>query len=160
MKKIYLFIRDCAVCASAKHLYVCGGRSSDGSDLNHVERYDLALDTWETLAPLNTARRNAAAVLFQGNIYVIGGSSKGVSLSSVRFSLFFLSYQILLRSNIILLYRLKCVQVERYSPGVKRWVIVDSLHYSCASLAATTLNDRLYVCGGGSVEVFDPRVKK
>lgn len=56
------------------YMYVVGGRvlSSD-ANLPDLERYDPATDTWETLAPMPTARGGLAAVYTEGWLVAIGG---------------------------------------------------------------------------------------
>ncbi|WP_108664562.1 protein kinase domain-containing protein [Euzebya rosea] len=56
------------------YMYVVGGRvlSSD-ANLPDLERYDPATDTWETLAPMPTARGGLAAVYADGWVVAIGG---------------------------------------------------------------------------------------
>lgn len=50
-----------------------GGRGTQNVDA--VERYDPATDTWAALAPLPTARSGLTASLLDGGIHVIGGES-------------------------------------------------------------------------------------
>ena len=62
-------------------IYAIGGRTSGGgpcSDvgpgvLTTVERYDIATDTWTTVAPLLAPRQDLAATAVGGKIYVFGG---------------------------------------------------------------------------------------
>jgi hypothetical protein len=59
-------------------IYAIGGRLNGGGpcsgrEVDSVERYDIASDTWVTLAPLPRARSDAAAAAVNGKIYVFGG---------------------------------------------------------------------------------------
>ena len=51
-----------------------GGRN-DTSLLADVERYDLTLCTWSTVAPLPKPLRCTTAVSHRGSLYVFGGES-------------------------------------------------------------------------------------
>eukprot|EP00312_Isochrysidales_sp_CCMP1244_P040906 CAMPEP_0202765160 /NCGR_PEP_ID=MMETSP1388-20130828/27584_1 /ASSEMBLY_ACC=CAM_ASM_000864 /TAXON_ID=37098 /ORGANISM="Isochrysis sp, Strain CCMP1244" /LENGTH=58 /DNA_ID=CAMNT_0049433703 /DNA_START=1 /DNA_END=175 /DNA_ORIENTATION=+ len=50
-------------------LYAVGGYDDDSS----VERYDLATNAWEAVAPLPSARINHAMAALDGKLYAIGG---------------------------------------------------------------------------------------
>lgn len=66
------------VAAPNGKIYAIGGSSSITTvvPLSTVEEYDPDTDTWTTVANgLNTARSRAAAVVMNGNIYVVGGST-------------------------------------------------------------------------------------
>lgn len=70
-----------AVAVVGNAIYAIGGRSSGGgpcSDfgagvLATVERYDIATDTWTSVAPLLSPRQDLAAARVGGKIYVFGG---------------------------------------------------------------------------------------
>jgi len=55
-------------------IYITGGMS-DPSQVatNSVEYFDVATNTWQEVAPLNTPRHSHAAVVFNGVLFVIGG---------------------------------------------------------------------------------------
>ena len=44
-------------------LYAVGGQDAGFNALSSVERYDPALDAWEVVVPIATARRASIAVL-------------------------------------------------------------------------------------------------
>jgi len=52
-----------------------------GTVVNTVEAYDLLTNVWTTLAPMLSPRYRFAAVLYQGLIYAIGGST-GVTVTN------------------------------------------------------------------------------
>ena len=60
-----------SVCVLGTHIYCIGG--DNGQDLSVVERYDTESGVWSTLAPMPTARCDAAAFVLEGKIYVSGG---------------------------------------------------------------------------------------
>lgn len=53
-------------------LFAIGGQDVYGA-LDTVERYDIAQNAWEAVAPLQTARAGAVAAYIDGAIYVVGG---------------------------------------------------------------------------------------
>lgn len=57
-------------------VYAIGGTTGTG-DLNTVEAYDPAADTWATLTSLPGGRSDAGVVVADGRIVVVGGSSAG-----------------------------------------------------------------------------------
>lgn len=65
-------------------IYAIGGRTSGspcaGSPLATVERYDVATDTWSTVASLPSARSDLAAVAHGGKIYAFGGCTDFVTV--------------------------------------------------------------------------------
>ena len=58
-------------CALANKLYAVGGY--DGGNLSSVEWYDPALDAWEAVAPMATARCHLAVAVLDGKLYAVGG---------------------------------------------------------------------------------------
>lgn len=62
-------------------IYVMGGRTASapggGGELATVERYDIATDTWSTVASLPSARSDFTAIAHGGKIYVFGGFAPG-----------------------------------------------------------------------------------
>ena len=65
---------EMAVVASGNKIYVIGGYNSEGcSDV--LEVYDIIDNEWSQGESMSVARRGAAAVVFDGNIYVIGGKN-------------------------------------------------------------------------------------
>jgi N-acetylneuraminic acid mutarotase len=69
--------RGLAVAAVGNALYAIGGSTGaapcEGTPLGTVERYDIATDTWTTVASLPSPRSDLAAVARGGKIYVFGG---------------------------------------------------------------------------------------
>jgi N-acetylneuraminic acid mutarotase len=58
---------------SVRHRWQYGTSPCGGTPLATVERYDIATDTWSTVAPLPSPRSDLAAVARGGKIYVFGG---------------------------------------------------------------------------------------
>ena len=64
--------------------YAVGGLSDGVGRLSSVERYDPAMNAWEAVAPMATARDYHAVAMLDGKLYAVGGRSNGASLSSVE----------------------------------------------------------------------------
>jgi len=77
-----------AVARVDEAIYAIGGRTSPGGpctggELATVERFDIASDTWTTVAPLPSARSDLAAKTKGDKIYVFAGCAGGASLGNV-----------------------------------------------------------------------------
>lgn len=66
-----------AVVAAGDFLYIIGGSNSDGTRLDTVERVNLRTGQASQWTKLKVARRHHRAVVTEGKIYVIGGTSGG-----------------------------------------------------------------------------------
>jgi hypothetical protein len=67
------------------HLYAIGGVDANGHELNTVEIYDFAKDSWSEGAVMPTARGYLAVVAGEdGKIYAIGGLADGSPVSTVE----------------------------------------------------------------------------
>jgi N-acetylneuraminic acid mutarotase len=57
------------------YIYVLGGKTTNGTVLNTVERFDPSSNTWDNsiVAPFDKSRYNAAAVVMNNSIYLVGG---------------------------------------------------------------------------------------
>jgi N-acetylneuraminic acid mutarotase len=60
-----------AVVNNAQHVLTIGGCNT--SDLALVESYDVATNSWATLAPMPTARQGAAVAVVGGRVWTMGG---------------------------------------------------------------------------------------
>jgi N-acetylneuraminic acid mutarotase len=59
-------------------IHVIGGRTAEGTDLvNLHDVYDPKTDSWQSAAPLPTARSGGAVVYYHGLILYVGGECKG-----------------------------------------------------------------------------------
>jgi len=64
----------CVCVCVYRSLYAVGGHN-DVTYLDDVERYDLTLCTWLSVAPLPKPLRCTTAVSYRGKLYVFGGES-------------------------------------------------------------------------------------
>lgn len=119
-------------------LYAIGGRGG----MTNMECYDVATDTWATLASMPTGRCAAAAAVVGNAIYVIGGRSTGGGPGS----------------------GIELVVVERYDIASDSWVTVAPLAIPRSDMAVVSHAGKIYVFGGfstgytivGNVDVYDP----
>jgi N-acetylneuraminic acid mutarotase len=126
-------------------IYAIGGYNNsfdpNHPELNVVERYDPATNTWSTLPAMPTARYGLAATAgLDGWIYVIGGCSSTARKGALR-------------------------TVEAYDPVRNTWHRRASMNTPRCVLSAATGSDGLiYAWGGGtsrgddwtSAEAYDP----
>jgi N-acetylneuraminic acid mutarotase len=108
------------------NIYVIGGSQVEHQGLNIVQAYDTQQDTWETnIAPLNSARTNAAAVSLNGEIYVFGGRDHNQLIAAV----------------------------ERYDPVANQWSTISQLPTLREGLAAVVVDSLIWLIGGASFQV-------
>ena len=102
-------------------LFVIGGSQSN-SRLATVEVYDPATDSWTKRADMPTARKNTAAAVVNGIIYVFGGT-KFIECACLT-------------------------ATEAYDPKTDLWTTKQAMPTSRYGLAAVPLNGKIYVIGG------------
>ncbi|KAL4617321.1 kelch-like protein 8-like [Arapaima gigas] len=131
-------MRGIALAALGGPIYAIGGLD-DNSCFNDVERYDIGLDRWSTVAPMNMPRGGVGSVALGSHVYAVGGNDGVASLSSV----------------------------ERFDPHLNKWAEVNEMGQRRAGNGVSELNGCLYVVGGfddnsplSSVERFDPRLDR
>jgi hypothetical protein len=76
-----------AVFNRTNYIYIFGGLTNPaaGSEISSVLRYSVSGNSWTSLAPLPVAVAGSAATLGpDGNIYVVGGTSGGISTNVVQ----------------------------------------------------------------------------
>lgn len=107
-------------------IYVIGGRTTGGGpgsglELAVVERYDIAGDTWTTVASLPGPRSDMAVVSHGGKIYVFGGYTTGGTMVS---------------------------DVDMYNPVKDTWTSLTPMGNPRASLMAGKVGNYAYLIGG------------
>jgi len=119
-----------AVAVSGK-IYVIGGFSSTFSNatssfLSTIQAYDIARNSWSTLAPMPTPRDHVVAGVCGNDIFVIGGAT----------SPFFTATSV----------------VEAYQIGSNKWVTgIAPMPTPRWEMAAAQIGNTLYVVGGGGL---------
>lgn len=71
-----------AVVADGDFLYIIGGSNTDGVRLDSIERFDIRTGRAERWGKLRIPRRHHGAVLVDGRIHVLGGTSGMASASN------------------------------------------------------------------------------
>jgi hypothetical protein len=113
-----------AVATPDGRVYAIGGSAASGQALTTVERYSPGTDTWTRVASLHTPRAALAAALGpDGRIYAIGGANG--------------EHQLHLLAT-----------VEAYDPATDRWQPAPPLPRPLESLAAATVDGRVFAVGG------------
>jgi len=111
-----------------------------------AECFNLSTKKWTCLPPMKTARKGAAAVEFNEELYVIGGT-KALPVD-------FTNAAELLRSSVID----ELVSVEKYNPHRAIWTEVANLKHGRMNHCAAVCNKQIYVVGGFTevIEAYDP----
>jgi N-acetylneuraminic acid mutarotase len=112
-------------------IYVIGGRvggafiSAGSSNVDVVEEYDPATDTWGSVrARMPSARSAMASGVHGGRIYVTGGEGQ----------------------NAQMMYTFRAL--EAYDPAANSWTILPSLPVSRHGLAGAVVGNRLHMVSG------------
>jgi len=112
---------------SEAFVYVCGGLDAGGASLSTVERYDVQARTWESVAPMPSARHSAASATdADGRLYVFGGQNGASRAGGAS----------ILQS------------VLRYDPSQNVWEELPELLHARHSAGAAFVRGHLYVVGG------------
>ncbi|MCW4045933.1 MAG: hypothetical protein NWE94_10530 [Candidatus Bathyarchaeota archaeon] len=127
-------------------IYAIGGTTVSTSNayrggfVGTNEEYDPATDTWTYRKPMPTPRAYFAIAAYGNKIYCIGGTV-GVSFDErTRFY----SY---IESDVN----------EVYDTVTDTWETKKTLPYAQMELQATVVNGKIYVVGGASTYVYDPK---
>ncbi len=111
-------------------VYVIGGRVAAafigvGSNVDVVEEYDPATDSWGAVrARMPTARSAIASGTFAGKIYVTGGEGQtGQYMMTFR-------------------------ALEAYDPAANRWTVLPNMPVSRHGLAGAVVGNRLHMVSG------------
>ena len=121
-------------------LYAVGGHDNDDGYLSSVERYDPALDAWESVASMSTARDFHGVAVLDSKLYAVGGY-KTYAVTGGDNNVSHLS------------------SVERYDPGTDAWEAVAPLTLARFGAGVAASKGKLYAVGGyglSSVERYDP----
>src|SRR5262249_17884503 len=119
-----------AVAAVGDKIYAIGGRigsafiSRGSNNIDLVEAYDPAADTWTAVERMPTARSAIGAGVYKGHILVPGGE-----VQDRRFLAAFKA-------------------VEMYDPATNRWQILPSMPHPRHGLAVGVVGDRFYTVSG------------
>ena len=135
-----------------RKIYAIGGWSTanEQSQLETVEVYDPATDTWAKAQSMNHARCSAAISVVHGEIYAMGGigwpnrDQSGQYLSNVYLS-----------------------SVEVFNPKTNQWHEKTEMSVPKADHSTSVINGKIYVMGGylkegkkyktlSTIEIYDP----
>uniref|UniRef100_A0A8C5DEW5 Reverse transcriptase domain-containing protein n=1 Tax=Gouania willdenowi TaxID=441366 RepID=A0A8C5DEW5_GOUWI len=111
--------RDASCTTLNNKIYICGGRSN--RVLNTAEYYNPDTNQWTLITPMGTLRCGLGVVL-KGYIYAMGGC-RDDDVTSLR-------------------------TAERYQPNINQWTFIASMNEERFSASCTTLNNKIYICGG------------
>jgi len=160
----------------AGRIYVCGGSSGKSwrkeKPSNELIVFDTVTQTWTKKRPMKYGRRECAAAVLNGQLYVVGGNDcddispaverycpetdqwKKVSrIPTPRKSLEMVSLDGYLYA--IGGYRTENV-VERYDPQTDQWSRMADTKNGYTYFGSAVLNGRIYVVGENTCEVYSP----
>uniref|UniRef100_A0A8C5GSK5 Kelch like family member 10 n=1 Tax=Gouania willdenowi TaxID=441366 RepID=A0A8C5GSK5_GOUWI len=94
-----------------------------------VWRFNLVTHTWQEMSPMQESRYLMSVAVLKGYIYAMGGyrNDDGTSLRTA----------------------------ERYQPNINQWTFIASMNEERIRASCTTLNNKIYICGGRSNEVLN-----
>jgi N-acetylneuraminic acid mutarotase len=108
--------------------------------LDVVEKYNPALDTWEICACMHEKRLGMGVAVYDGCIYVMGGSDSGNNILNT---------------------------VEKYYPEANKWKYVSPMATARKHLGSCKCGDLIFAVGGtnstgelDSAEVYSPDINK
>lgn len=158
-------------------IFVVGGY---GSDASSVERYDPTSRKWSLVAPMSSRRREAAAAVLDGKLYVVGGTALAhllrydpqtnewttlAPMGSSRCG----HALVALDGKLYALGGYNGAQkqlqtAEVYDPKLDQWAAIASMGAKRYGVAAAALDGALYAAGGSdskdqatrTVERYDP----
>uniref|UniRef100_A0A8C5GTB4 Kelch like family member 10 n=1 Tax=Gouania willdenowi TaxID=441366 RepID=A0A8C5GTB4_GOUWI len=104
--------------------YIVGGGLSWTNPSNRVWRFNLVTHTWQEMSPMQEPRALMSVTELKGCIYAMGGyrDDDGTLLRTA----------------------------ERYQPNINQWTFIESMNEERISASCTTLNNKIYICGGWS----------
>ena len=154
--------------------FLSSSSSSPSGILATNEAYDPSSNTWITKAPMLTARHHAASAVVNGKLYVIGGRVEGISptvnvnvnqvYDSEKNTWTSLEPMPSKRSGIAAAanFDMNSIYVfggeepsktfnnnERYDSRTNKWFIDTSMPTPRHGLGAASVDDKIYVLGGG-----------
>lgn len=130
---------------SLPNVYICGGASIFRGVLDSVSRFDPRENTWETMAPMPTARRLCAAAAVAGMFYVFGGEYQEPPLWYT--------------DNTWRQYR-QLKTAESFDPFTGVWKTLEDMPTARAGCSAAGVRGMLYVFGGRIVEKVRATVER
>ncbi|CAM3661517.1 MULTISPECIES: Kelch repeat-containing protein [Saccharibacillus] len=112
-------------------IYAVGGFHDSNGILSSVEEYDPKTNIWTKKASLPKGKSSIATTSFNGLIYAIGGSTATASVSGPA-----------------------TTAVDIYNPQTDTWTTGPALKVAKHSIAATVLNNKIYIAGGSNNSAY------
>uniref|UniRef100_A0A8C5EKW3 BACK domain-containing protein n=1 Tax=Gouania willdenowi TaxID=441366 RepID=A0A8C5EKW3_GOUWI len=109
--------------------YIVGGGLGMTDPYNRVWRFNLVTHTWQEMSPMQESRSFVSVTVLKGCIYAMGGcrNDDGTSLRTA----------------------------ERYQSNINQWTFIASMNEGREDASCTTLNNKIYICGGQSNRVLN-----
>jgi N-acetylneuraminic acid mutarotase len=123
-----------SIASYQNNIYVLGGRF-DGNSLDTSEVYDPLTDTWKSLKPMSASLSDVDANVVDGQIYVIGGTSRDSPMSSFN---------------------------QMYDIAKDSWANKTVMPYPVIAYESAVYDNKVYVIGGlgyllsNQTQIYDP----
>jgi RHS repeat-associated protein len=129
-RTIYRYSSNFGIGTDDGKIYIAGGwgdltLAGDGTSsvMNVLDVYDVALNLWETKAPMTYSRQRLGAAAINGKIYAAGGTTTTNVSNAVRY-------------------------LEEYNVANNTWTTKTQMPAARADIAVAAANGKLYVFGG------------
>uniref|UniRef100_A0A8C5GRW2 Kelch like family member 10 n=1 Tax=Gouania willdenowi TaxID=441366 RepID=A0A8C5GRW2_GOUWI len=109
--------------------YIVGGGLSWTDPCIRVWRFNLVTHTWQEMSPMQEPRYLMSVTVLKGYIYAMGGC----------------------RDDDVISHR----TAERYQPNINQWTFIASMNFGRSYASCTTLNNKIYICGGMNNRVLN-----
>jgi N-acetylneuraminic acid mutarotase len=153
-------------------LYIIGGFGADGAPTDVTLVYDLETNTWATQASMPTSLGGHASVVVNSRVYVFGGATQWMNWSAdlnctqvydtendtwsyvspmpmtPSYPAAAATTGLAAPQRVYVISYPNITQV--YNPEEDTWSTGAEMHTNRATFGVATLNDRIYVIGGGS----------
>jgi hypothetical protein len=154
-------------------LYAVGGMSSTGAPLQTAEKYDIARNRWDPIAPMGVARRGLRVATLDNTLYALGSDSDDSNTLCERYDPTADAWTVCSDMSVGrayfgavglngTVYAVGPTKSEKYNTATKTWSPIADLNSFRTYFGIAAVKDKLYVVGGydgvagSSVEVYIP----
>ncbi|XP_070535159.1 kelch-like protein 3 [Ptychodera flava] len=106
------------------YLYAVGGLDKDNKSLKSVERYNIATNKWQIIAPLPACRYDMAIAVYDDKIIIVGGQHS-VKADAVD-----------------------VLDVQVFDPAINEWVAKAKPSCVRSQGSSLVVDNKLYIAGG------------
>uniref|UniRef100_A0A8C5H094 Kelch-like protein n=1 Tax=Gouania willdenowi TaxID=441366 RepID=A0A8C5H094_GOUWI len=152
------------------YIYAMGGyRDDDGTLLRTAEHYQPNINQWTFIASMNEERIRASCTTLNNKIYICGGQSNRVLNTAEYYNPDTNQWTLITPMGTPRYDLGGCIYAmggcrddgtsqrtaERYQPNINQWTFIASMNEERIRASCTTLNNKIYICGGCSNRVLN-----